>query len=64
MKTFEIGENVWGLPHYEFLALRYAEHYGITEYKVKNNIMIYAEKYKNEGEFIHKINLDKFKKNV
>lgn len=58
MKTFEIGENVWGLPHYEFLALRYAEHYGITDYKIEKNIMIYTEKYKNEGEIVHKINLD------
>lgn len=39
MKTFEIGQNVWGLSHYEFLALRYAKHYGITDYKIEKNII-------------------------
>ena len=58
MKTFEIGQNVWGLSYYKFLALRYAEHYGTTDYKIEKNIMIYIEKYKNEGEIVHKINLD------
>lgn len=61
MSKFELGENVWHLPKYEFRALRYAEHYGITEYKTENNIMIYEENYPNEGKFVHKINLDTFK---
>lgn len=55
----ELGENVWNLEKYEFIALRYAEHYGIVDYKVKGNIMEYTENFKNEGTFIHKVNLDK-----
>lgn len=57
----ELGENVCGLPEYEFKALRYVEHYGIIDYQVNGNIMEYKEKYKNEGEFTHKVNLDNLK---
>lgn len=37
---------------YDSKALRYAEHYGILTYKVKNNIMIYNQNYYNK-EFIN-----------
>jgi hypothetical protein len=38
--------------------LLYAEKYGIIEYEVKDNIMIYTEEFPNEGKFRHEYNLD------
>jgi hypothetical protein len=44
---------------YELLALLYAEKYGIIEYSVEGNEMVYEEFYKNEGRFTHRVLLDK-----
>lgn len=57
----KMGNNVHNFPEYEFRALRYAEIYGIEDYEIKDNIMIYIEKLPYEGTFEHKINLDTMK---
>lgn len=48
------------MKDYDYKALRYAEIYGIIEYRVEGNKMIYTESYPNEGTFEHKVNLDEW----
>lgn len=43
---------------YELRALLFAEKYGIIEYEVKGNMMLWLESYPNEGSFLHQLNLD------
>jgi hypothetical protein len=42
---------------YSLEALLYAEKYGIIEYDVVAHMMLYTEFYKNEGRFLHLLNL-------
>lgn len=43
----DLGDNVHNLPYYEFRALRYAEKYGIIDYKIEDNKMIFYEFHKD-----------------
>jgi len=43
---------------YEEKAVKYAERYGIINYKVLHNMMVYREKVKNEGIYKAVVNLD------
>ena len=38
-------------------SLKFAEQYGIVNYKVRNNKMVWREKLQNEGIFRHTLNL-------
>lgn len=53
-----LGDNIQGLPEYEFRALGFAETYGVLDYVIKDNMMLYIRKYPNEGIFKHFVNLD------
>ena len=63
----DLGDNVHNLPEYEFKALRYAEKYGIVDYKVEDNKMIYYETHYDDGfnnkpiKYKYIINLDTMK---
>lgn len=57
----DLKDNPHGYSVYEFRALRYAEKYGIIDYKVENDKMIYIEKLPNEGDFEHIIDLNNMK---
>lgn len=46
------------MKDYESKAIRYAEKYGIRDYKLKKNIMTYREKYPTEGIYKATVNLD------
>ncbi len=60
----DLGDNVHNLPDYEFKALRFAEKYGIADYKVDGNTMIYYETHNDNGfnnkpiKYEYKVNLD------
>lgn len=43
--------------YFNYKALRYAEIYGIFEYNVVYEFMLYSECYPNEGYYLHKVNL-------
>jgi lipopolysaccharide export system protein LptC len=49
---------------YDFKALRFAEKYGVIDYKVESNHMEYYKEYWSEGGFTHTINLDTMKEIV
>lgn len=49
------------MGNYEKKALLYAEKYGVIEYEVKENKMIFTERFVSEGEFICVVNLDTMK---
>ena len=63
----DLGDNVHDLPEYEFKALRYAEKYGIVDYKVEENKMIYYETHYDNGfnnepiKYKYVVNLDTMK---
>lgn len=63
----DLGDNVHNLSDYEFKALRYAEKYGIVDYKVENNKMIYYETHYDNGfnekpiKYQYIVNLDTMK---
>lgn len=42
---------------YEQESLLYAEKYGIIEYNLKKNLMIWYESFPTEGHFKHQLNL-------
>lgn len=53
--------EVWGYSKYDASALVYAEHYGIVEFHVKGNQMIYYPTYPEEhATYKAVINLDTF----
>lgn len=59
----KLGDNVNNLPEYEFRALRFAEIYGIVDYDVKDNKMVYKETDGGET-FTHTVDLDTMKETV
>lgn len=63
-----LGENVHKLPEYEFRALRYAETYGIINYQVEGNKMIYSELHAiavgDYHNYIYTVDLDTFETEV
>ena len=46
------------MEYYKMRAREYAEEYGVIDYKVKNNEMIYRERYPLEGIYKATVNLD------
>lgn len=53
--------EVWGYSKYDASALVYAEHYGIVEFHVKGNQMIYYPTYPEEHVTLKAVvNLDTF----
>lgn len=40
------------MKNYENIALEYAEKRGITEYEVKNNLMIFTDTWFQDGKFL------------
>lgn len=49
---------------YEHQALLFGEKYGIIEYYTFENKMVYEMYYRNEGRFLHIVDLDTMKEEV
>ena len=49
---------------FELAALLFAEKYGIIDYKVEGDKMIYEMFYMNEGRFLHTVDLKTNKETV
>jgi DNA-binding sugar fermentation-stimulating protein len=62
----EIIEEIRSLKekNYESKALLFAEKYGIIDYTIDFDKMIYERNYDNEGRFIHTVNLDTNKETI
>lgn len=49
---------------YELKALLFGEKYGIIDYYIFDNQMVYEMYYRNEGRFLHLVNLDSMEETV
>lgn len=52
---------VLNIEDYERKGILYAEKYGVVSYEIKNNTMVYHEKFPTEGIYEVLVNLDDMK---